>query len=131
MGEDFRIAVKSFIVDNGSVLLLKRRSNDSHKPGVWDIPGGRLDFGEDPFSGLKREALEETGMDIDITMPLDVHHFTRDDGQKITMLIFLCKGIGDIKLSEEHTDFKWHSLDEKGEIPDWLYPVVDNYKKVK
>jgi len=30
-----------------------------HKPGTWDIPGGRLELGEDPFLGLKRETHEE------------------------------------------------------------------------
>src|SRR5690242_1955170 len=98
---NFRIAVKAFIIKDDKLLLLKRRSNDVHKPGDWDIPGGRLELGEDPFLGLKRETKEETGLDITIQRPLDIHHFTRDDGQIITMLIFLCEpGAGEITLSE-------------------------------
>ena len=54
--DKFRIAVKSFIMNSeNKLLLIKRRSNDVHKPGQWDIPGGRLELGEDPFLGLKRE----------------------------------------------------------------------------
>ena len=111
--DNFRIAVKSFIVNENKLLILKRRPNDVHSPGNWDIPGGRLELGEDPYIGLKRETKEETGLDIEILNPLNVHHFTRDDGQKITMITFLCKLFSNrnVKLSEEHTEFKWSNID--------------------
>tara|TARA_Y100000310_G_scaffold105664_2_gene104165 strand:+ start:20993 stop:21400 length:408 start_codon:yes stop_codon:yes gene_type:complete len=129
MENNFRIAVKSFIVKDNNVLLLKRRPNDPHKAGKWDIPGGRLELGEDPFTGIKRETKEETDLDIDIHMPLDIHHFTRDDGQKITMLIFLCNPTTEnIKISEEHTDHRWQSLSERENLPEWLHPVLENYE---
>ncbi len=130
---NFRIAVKSFIVNNeNKLLLLKRRSNDVHKPGQWDIPGGRLELGEDPFLGLKRETKEETNLDIDIVSPLHVQHFTRDDGQKITMLIFLCKpSHNNLKLSEEHTEHSWVNLNQKELIPSWLNEPCKNFEKLK
>ena len=129
MSKNFRIAVKSFIVKDNKALLLKRRPNDPHKPGNWDIPGGRLDLGENPFEGIKRETKEETNLNIDIKMPLDIHHFQRDDGQNITMLIFLCHtNENNIKLSEEHTDHNWLSLENKQEFPEWLHSVLDNYQ---
>ena len=37
------IAVKSFIINsNNELLLIKRRSNDVHSPGQWDIPGAAV-----------------------------------------------------------------------------------------
>ncbi len=130
MTTNFRIAVKSFIVNKeNKLLLLKRRSNDVHKPGNWDIPGGRLELGEDPFVGLKRETKEETNLDIDIISPLHVQHFTRDDGQKITMLIILCKPThNNLKLSEEHTEYSWISLNQKENIPSWLNKPCKNFE---
>jgi len=117
---DFGVAVKAFIVNQDKLLLIKRRKGDVHKPGEWDIPGGRLEPGENPFDGLRREAKEEVGLDIDIAAPLEVHHFTRDDGQKITMLIFVCKSWSEkVKLSQEHTDYKWVAP-KSGDVPDWL-----------
>ena len=114
----FAIAVKAFIVNSRhQLLLIKRPDTAVHKPGVWEIPGGRLEEGEDPFLGLKREVLEEVGLDISITGPLSVHHFVRDDGQKITMLVFVCTPFNEaVKLSSEHTHFKWLSLDEAAAI---------------
>jgi 8-oxo-dGTP diphosphatase len=110
--EEFSLAVKSFVVNkNQQLLIIRRRKNDVHCPGVWEFPGGRLRAGEDPSEGLKRETEEETGIQIEVQNPLSVHHFTRNDGQRITMIVFLCRPITiDVKLSEEHTDFDWIQL---------------------
>lgn len=126
--QNFRVAAKAFIVDDGKLLLMKRSTDDVHKPGWWDIPGGRLETGESPFDGLRREAQEEAKLDIDIIAPLDVRHFTRDDGQKITMIIFLCKPHHkNISLSEAHTEHKWESLEDMDGVPEWLHNTVDKY----
>lgn len=133
MENNFSNAVKAFIVKDGRVLLIKREPTDTHKPGVWDIPGGRLKGGESPFVGLKREIRGETGLEIEILIPLAVNYFTRDDGQVITLLIFLCKPLsGEISLSHEHTEYKWVDLaSNKSGFPSWLHSVIDNYFKLK
>jgi 8-oxo-dGTP pyrophosphatase MutT (NUDIX family) len=104
-----KISVKSIIINNkNEILLIKRKDNDVHFPGAWEFPGGRLNDGESPFEGLKRETKEETNLDIDIQNPLRVAYFVRDDGQIITAIDFLCKPkTYDVKLSNEHVDFTW------------------------
>ena len=128
---NFRNAAKAWIVEDGKVLMVKRRADDPHKPGAWDIPGGRLELGEDPFEGLKRETKEEIKCEIEILMPLSVNHFTRDDGQKITLTIYLCKLLTNaIELSEEHQEYRWVSLDNPEiEIPVFFNPTIHNFKK--
>jgi 8-oxo-dGTP diphosphatase len=128
----FRNAAKAFIIHNGQLLIMKRRPNDPQKPGAWDIPGGRLELGEDPFEGLKREAREEIGCEIEIEMPISVHHFVRDDGQKITLTIYLSKFLsGDIKLSEEHTEYKWIDLNEAPNfMPKFFEPTFANLQRI-
>jgi 8-oxo-dGTP diphosphatase len=128
--DNFRNAAKAFIVRDGTLLMMKRRANDVHKPGVWDIPGGRLELGEDPFEGLKREAREEINSEIEIIVPISVHHFVREDGQKITLTIFWCKLLTEnIKLSEEHTEYKWMDLaNDLPEIPEFFYVPIHNFK---
>ena len=111
------IAVKSFILREGKLLLIKRRRNDSHNPGMWEVPGGRLSQGEDPHMGLFRDPREETGLGIEIGNPIRVHHFTREDGQVITMITFLCKHLsGELNLSEEHTEALWMDMEKAKEI---------------
>ena len=131
--DNFRNAAKAFIINNDKLLLLKRRANDPHKPGAWDIPGGRLELGEDPFEGLKRETREETTLDVNIVMPISVNHFVRDDGQKITLTIYLCELVsGEIKLSEEHTEYKWTDLkDAPNVLSKFFESTFANLKRIK
>jgi len=132
--KEFSIAVKAFIVKGDKLLLIKRSSDDVHKPGVWEIPGGRLDSeAEDPYDGLKRETKEEVSLDIDILHPLQIDHFTREDGQKITMLIFLCttkNSFSDVQLSEEHSDYRWVNIDSAEDIlVGFFHEGLKRYKK--
>lgn len=131
MENNFRLAVKAFIIMGNKLLILKRHSKDVQKPGIWEIPGGRLELGENPFDGLRREVKEETGLDIAIVYPLNVRHFKREDGQTITMIIFYCKSEEEkVILSEEHTDFEWIKLVEsKNKLTDFFHEEVDLYLK--
>ena len=131
--DNFRNAAKAFIIKDGKVLLIKRRPNDPHKPGAWDIPGGRLELGEDPFDGLKREVKEEINLEVEIIMPISVNHFVRDDGQKITLTIFLCKILNrEIKLSEEHSEYQWVALeDAPKQVSNFFDPTFANLKRIK
>ncbi len=128
----FRVAVKAFIVKNGKLFGVKRTKNDPQSPGIWEIPGGRLELGEDPILGLMREIREETGMYVDVIYPMSVRHFTRDDGQIITMLIFLCKPNGGyVKLSDEHSHLGWIDLKEtKGKLNDFFQKEVEIFNEL-
>jgi len=123
---NFGCAAKALIIKDNSALLIKRRPTDVHKPSQWDIPGGRLEKGEDPYTGLRREAREEVGMDIIIIAPVAVQHFTREDGQQIALTIFLCTtDAKDIELSEEHTEYKWQATDEPLDVfPEWIQKAL-------
>lgn len=126
---NFRIGVKAVIVDNNRLLMIRRRKNDPHNADMWDLPGGRIEIAEDPRTGLVRETKEETNLDIKLILPLDVHHFTRQDGQVITLIFFLCEKLSDeIKLSFEHQEYKWMDLENMEiSVPHWLKSVLQNY----
>jgi len=110
--------------------LIQRENDRPHKPGQWDIPGGRLDHGEDLYAGLRRETQEEAGMDIEILAPVDLHHFVRDDGQQIAMLIFLCAPKSkEVRLSHEHKAYKWQDISDRSGFPTWLQAVLEIYEK--
>ena len=129
---DFRIAVKSFIVKDGRLLILKRASDEVQMPNIWEIPGGRLEPGENPFEGVKRETKEETGIDIEVVHPLSVRHFKRDDGQTITMLIFLCKALNEeIKISKEHSDFEWINIEKSKKLSKFYEKEIEKYNQLK
>ena len=126
------LAVKSFIVNDDKLLIIKRADDDVHMPGVWEIPGGRLDDGENIEDGVKRETKEETNLDVDVIKKLSDQEFTRQDGQKIAMEIFLCKALNkDVKLSEEHSEFEWVDIDKaKEKVNGFFHGEVDLYNKI-
>lgn len=47
------------ILPDGRIVLIRRRDN-----GLWALPGGIVDWGEDIPSTVQRELLEETGLDL-------------------------------------------------------------------
>jgi 8-oxo-dGTP pyrophosphatase MutT (NUDIX family) len=70
-----RILVSLMLRSESGVLLLQRGQPYSeffeHDPntkvgvGLWELPGGGLDFGETPLEAGVRETSEETGLSID------------------------------------------------------------------
>ncbi|HNQ98638.1 MAG: NUDIX hydrolase [Trueperaceae bacterium] len=60
-----RVAAYGLIVDQGR-LLLAHFSVPGLAPG-WTLPGGGLEFGEDPATAAVREVFEETGYHVELT----------------------------------------------------------------
>lgn len=62
-----RIAAYGVATDAGGRVLLVRASDRSNTPGVWSLPGGGIEHGEDPADAAVREFVEETGLAVTIT----------------------------------------------------------------
>jgi ADP-ribose pyrophosphatase YjhB (NUDIX family) len=67
---DPKVAVAALVERDGQVLLA-RRVGDPQR-GLWTLPAGFVDAGEDPAVAAQRECLEETGLEVRITGLLDV-----------------------------------------------------------
>ncbi|HEY0697338.1 MAG TPA: NUDIX hydrolase [Micromonospora sp.] len=59
-----RIAAYALCVDPENRVLLVRASARSGTPGVWSLPGGAVDHGEDPNHTVVRETAAETGLSV-------------------------------------------------------------------
>lgn len=58
-----RVAAYAVCLDPAGRILLCRISFPPRAVGLWTLPGGGLDFGEDPAEGVMRELAEETGLE--------------------------------------------------------------------
>jgi 8-oxo-dGTP diphosphatase len=99
-------------------LILKLPINKEFTKETWMLPGGRLDFDDQPKFGLKREVLEETGLKIKVTAPVHVARWGIENPPKYSVF-FLCSIVGKqaVKLSHEHTEYKWIKFSDIEKIP--------------
>lgn len=67
---DPKVAVAALVEQDGQVLLV-RRANDPQR-GLWTLPAGFVDAGEDPQQAVVRECLEETGLQVRVSALLGV-----------------------------------------------------------
>jgi ADP-ribose pyrophosphatase YjhB (NUDIX family) len=67
-----RIAAYAICTDRDGRFLLVRASAKSGTPGVWSLPGGAVDHGEDPNHTVVRETAAETGLSVAVTGLRDV-----------------------------------------------------------
>ena len=67
---DPKVAAAVLVEMDGRVLLV-RRVNEPFR-GLWTLPAGFVNGGEDPAEAAARECLEETGLSVRVTRVLDV-----------------------------------------------------------
>lgn len=67
---DPKVAAAVLVERDGQVLLVRRAN--SPQRGLWTLPAGFVDAGEDPARAAERECEEETGLAVRVTKLLDV-----------------------------------------------------------
>jgi 8-oxo-dGTP pyrophosphatase MutT (NUDIX family) len=78
----FPVSVKAVIVRNGKVLLLRNERDE------WELPGGKLELGEDPPERLQKEITEECGWDASIGPILDAWQYHIRDGVDVLIVTY-------------------------------------------
>ena len=103
------------------VYLAQRAKTKKFFPGVYEIPGGHVDFGEDIIAALKREVREELGKEIAVGDPF--HVFTYMNEVKGAHCVEICYfaqfegALDDMRLNpEDHIDGQWFSEDQFNEF---------------
>lgn len=97
----------------GKVLVVKRAADD-FLGEMFELPGGGIDAGETFEQGMTRETFEETGLKVsNITQAYRAFDYASQRGKPTRQINFIVEcSTADVKLSHEHTEFKWISRDE-------------------
>lgn len=135
---NFGVATKAIIFNTklNKYLVLKKSNNENINPNTFDMPGGRIKFGEKLEEAVVREAKEETGLDVVTQKVFNAWTFVKEDRDfQLTGVDFLCTTEQEkVKLSEEHSNFEWRDAekiinDEK--YPDWLRKTIKKAEKIR
>jgi len=57
----YRVTIKGLCVRDDKLLMIREAESEG---GIWELPGGGLDFGEDIYIGFNRETQEEMGLNV-------------------------------------------------------------------
>lgn len=115
---DPKVGVGVMVVE-GERLLLVRRSMEPER-GKWSIPAGYLDQGEDPQATAAREALEETGLQVEISGLVGVYHNPPGAGGASLFVLYRARRIGGALQAGDDADAaEFFALDA---LPELAFP---------
>ena len=111
------VGVGAVILNNeGELFLSQRGPLSKNERGLWEFPGGSVEFGETLADALKREMLEEYGIQIEVGELLDVvDHILPDEKQHWVSPAYLCcivQGTPAIREPGKCSQIGWFRLDE-------------------
>lgn len=117
-----KIVSTGFLLHDQKTLIVQRSMGETFLPGYFELPGGKVDFGEDPEEALKREFREEVNLEIKVGSPFKTFSYISENGKRHTVEILFFVHLTDPKknqviLSSAHIDYKWITKDEVETFP--------------
>jgi ADP-ribose pyrophosphatase YjhB (NUDIX family) len=114
-------ATQALVEHDGRVLLGRRAFDPS--AGLWDLPGGFLNEGEQPLDGLRRELREETGLEIEPTEFFGtwIEDYT---GRKVLALTWIASvAAGEAVAADDLVELRWFGPDELPAPDELAFPT--------
>jgi ADP-ribose pyrophosphatase YjhB (NUDIX family) len=103
------------ILERDGRILLARRAHDPRR-GHWDLPGGFVNETEHPLDALRREFLEETGLDVEPVelLRIDIEAY---DHRHVFSVTWIVRADGEPVAADDVEELRWFARDE---LPDEL-----------
>lgn len=125
------LTADAIIVKDKKILLVKRKNNPFK--GMWALPGGFVNYGERVEDAVKREAKEETNLDVEDTKLIGVYSAPDRDprGHTVTIAYSCETSNSQAKAADDAEEVKWWDL---GELPEIAFDhalIVQDYKNLK
>lgn len=121
--------VDAIIETENGIILIERKN----QPSGWAIPGGFVDYGESFEDAVRREAKEETGLDIKLTRQFHTYSDPKRDPRHHTIsTIYIATASGEPKAGD---DAKEVGIFNKDSLPEEIAfdhrQILEDYFKGK
>ena len=107
-----------------------KRGPGSSRSGLWSIPAGYMDYGEDVREAGAREVLEETGLVVQVGNPIFVATNFHDP-LKVSVCIWFSGRVvgGRLEAGSDAVDTGWFALDD---MPDLAFDTdADLFRQIR
>jgi 8-oxo-dGTP pyrophosphatase MutT (NUDIX family) len=106
---DFPVSVKAVVEVDGRVPLLRNERSE------WELPGGRLELGEELEVAAEREVHEELGLSVECRALVDAWTYRPAGSTRaVVVVVYDCvlrePGAARLTLSAEHSDAQWFDV---------------------
>lgn len=105
------IVVTAAIITDGKKVLIAQRKSTGRLPNKWEFPGGKIEAGETPESCLKREIMEEFGIEVSVGQFLGESTYEYAFGM-IRLLAFRTSWIEGELNPKAHSAIEWVTPDQ-------------------
>jgi 8-oxo-dGTP diphosphatase len=129
-----QVGVKVLLKNSEGKYLLLRRAVDPKATqktfqGKWDMAGGRINPGATLLENLARELMEETGLIMNsgplLVAAQDILKWEDRHVVRLTYIGSTDSRSDKVRLSEEHTEYKWFTLEEMRDLE-----TLDSYCRI-
>lgn len=116
-----RIRVVGILRREGEILLMKRRTGRNSEPVFWELPTGKIKFGEQPEEAMARTALEYLGVEVREIKLVDAVTFLAFQGSSQMANLYIVYELGvkpDVKIrpNERYSAFKFLKREEFSKV---------------
>lgn len=106
-------------------ILISKRPDHVHQGGLWEFPGGKLESGESLESALKRELLEELGIELNACQPLvEIQHDYPD--KSVLLDVWSVSDFSGVPYGREQQPIRWVAPEAlvEYEFPEANQPII-------
>ena len=111
-----RLVVAAALIEREGKVLLAQRHQGDEQGGLWEFPGGKVEFGETPAQALARELSEELGIQVEVGEELAIATHAYPDC-KIRLHLFRCRILSGDPQPLGCAEVRWAGLAELERLP--------------
>ena len=117
------------IIEIGEAIVLIERKNP---PPGWALPGGFVDYGESFEDAARREAWEETGLEVQLVRQLHTYsHPSRDARQHTASTVFIAIASGTPVAADDAKEARLFTVNELPKLAFDHAQILADYRKYK